>query len=353
VTKRLLVLLTIAISFALVAAVFNPVVLAQGNVSTSAVDPVPVLSAEPVIMRFEEGITIKWNTPVSGFTYTLPTGMQSRLWMMPDGKTGLIRIVNYEQGQNFDLAITDAWGVNGRRLLPSESGYIQKVITPVPLKIDITPAAGTTRVANLSEVTMNFSEAVVNPDSMNTALSIDPPVPGALKWMSATQAVFTPSSKWGFETPVTVKIKGGPAGPAGSSGSYIDRTITNIFTTMPQKMIDLNLSEQKLYCYEEGALVFECWVATGKAGYRTRAGDFRIYAKDRYVDMQNSPGEEAYLVTDVPFVNWFSGGMAIHGCYWSSEYGYPRSHGCVNVTVGNAEWIFNWAPIGTPVFSHY
>ncbi len=331
---------------------FMPPALAQD--SASAVDPAPILSAEPVVMRFDEGITIKWNTPVTGFTYTLPSGMQSRLWMLADGKTGIIRIVNYEQGQTFDLTINDAWGVNGRRLKPSDSScYKQTIVTPVPLKVNVTPAAGSTRVGNQSEITLNFSEPVVNPDCLNTALYIDPPVPGALKWLSATQAVFTPSAKWAYETLVTVRLKGGPAGPSGTSGSYIDRTVANTFTTMPQKMIDLNLSEQKLYCYEDGALVFECWVATGKAGYRTRAGDFRIYAKDRYVDMANSPGEEEYLVKDVPFVNWFSGGMAIHGCYWSSEYGYPRSHGCVNVTVGNAEWIYNWAPLGTPVFSHY
>jgi hypothetical protein len=304
-------------------------------------------------MRYDEGIVIRWNTPITGFTYTLPTGMQSRLWMLADGKTGIIKIVNYEQGLSFDLTITDAWGVNGRRLKPSSDGYAQKIFTPVPLKVDITPATGTNRVGNQSEIGLTFSETVNNPDSLNAALVINPPVPGALKWLSGTQAVYTPSGKWAYETTVTVKVKGGPKGPSGPSGSYVDRDLASTFTTMPQKMIDLNLSEQKLYCYEEGALVFSCWVATGKAGYRTRAGDFRIYAKDRYVDMANSPGEEAYLVTNVPFVNWFSGGMAIHGCYWSSEYGYPRSHGCVNVTVSNAEWIYNWAPVETPVFSHY
>lgn len=344
-------LLTIAAMLILAAAVFIPGVLAQDN--TASVDPVPVLKAEPVVMRYAEGIVIRWNTPVSGFTYNLPTGMQSRLWMLADGKTGIIKIVNYEQGSNFDLVITDAWGVNGRRLKPSSGGYVQKIVTPVPLKVAIAPATGTNRVGNQSEISLNFSETVGNPDSLKTALTINPSVPGALKWVSDTQAVYTPSAKWAYETTVTVKVKGGPQGPQGPSGSYVDRDAVSIFTTMPQKMIDLNLSDQKLYCYEDGALVFSCWVASGKAGYRTRTGDFRIYAKDRYVDMQNSPGEEAYLVKDVPFVNWFSGGMAIHGCYWSSEYGYPRSHGCVNVTVSNAEWIYNWAPVGTPVFSHY
>jgi len=336
----------------LAAVIFMPPALAQD--SAPAIDPAPILSAEPVVMRFDEGITIKWNTPITGFTYSLPSGMQSRLWMLADGKTGIIRIVNYEQGQTFDLTITDAWGVNGRRLKPAASGYKQTIITPIPLKVDVTPAAGSTRVANQSEITLNFSEEVVNPDCLNTALLIDPPVPGALKWLSTTQAVFTPSTKWSYEIPVTVRLKGGPAGPSGASGSYIDRTVTNTFTTMAQKMIDLNLSEQKLYAYEDGVLVFETVVATGKAGYRTRTGDFRIYAKDRYVDMRSGPGDpEPYEVLDVPFVNWFSGGQAIHGCYWSSEYGYPRSHGCVNVRVADAEWIYNWAPLGTPVFSHY
>lgn len=351
-TKRLLLIFAIAISLVVAVAIFIPAVLAQDISAT--VDPVPVLRTEPIMMRYDEGITIRWNTPVTGFTYKLPTGTQSRLWMLADGKTGVIKIVNYEQGQSFDLVITDAWGVNGRRLKPSASGYVQKIVTPVPMNVAITPAAGTNRVANQSEITFSFSEEVANPDCMNTALSIDPPVPGALKWLSGTQAIYTPSGKWGYEAEVKVKIKGGPGGPISPSGSYVDRNIVNSFTTMSQKMIDLNLSEQKIFCYEEGVLVFECWVATGKSGYRTRTGDFRIYAKDRYVDMRSSEGDpEPYEVLDVPFVNWFSGGQAIHGCYWSSSYGYPRSHGCVNVTVGNAEWIYNWAPVNTPVFSHY
>lgn len=317
--------------------------------------PVPEISTEPVLMHYEQGITVKWNVPVTGFNYTLPTGMQSRLWMEPDGKTGVITIVNYEQGQTFDLLISDALGENGRLMKrPSEgAGYIQKINTPMALKVDMSPAPGQNRVSNQSDVVFTFGEQISNPEVVAKALKIDPPIVGGITWLSPNQFKFSPQSKWGYETTVSVRLSGGPNGPTGMNSNYIDRDFVSTFITMPQKMIDLNLSEQMLYCYEDGNLFFSCAVATGKAGYRTRAGDFHIYAKDRFVDMRNSPGEEEYLVTNVPFVNWFSGGMAIHGCYWSSEYGYPRSHGCVNVTVSNAETIYNWAPLGTPVYSHY
>jgi hypothetical protein len=314
--------------------------------------PVPQVTADPVIMRFDEGIAVTWNVPVTGFNYRLPEGMQSRLYMNADGRTGVIRIVNYEQGQNFNLEIVGALGVNGRTMAPGK--YVQPVTTPLALKVDITPASGQNRVPNMNEIIFNFGEEVSNPEAFEKSFSISPPTVGLFTWISANQAKFTPKVKWPYDTTVRVVLKGGPGSLAGLRGNYIDRDIVDEFTTMPQKMIDLNLSDQKLYCYEEGNLVYSCWVASGKSGYSTRTGDFRIYAKDRSVDMTSSPGDaEFYNVPNVPYVNWFSGGQAIHGCYWSSEFGYPRSHGCVNVTVSDAAWIYDWAPVGTPVFSHY
>lgn len=321
-------------------------------VADPAAAPVPDVSADPVLMRFQEGILITWNVPVTGFTYSLPAGMQSRLSMRADGMSGIIRILNYEQGQSFELEITGAMGENGREMAPGH--YPVTINTPNALKVDVSPVPGTTRVPNQSEIIFTFAEEVTNTAALQESFVIDPPTPGTLTWVTANQAKFTPQVKWPYEITVKVKLKGGPGSLEGLNGNYIDRDITAEFITMPQKMIDLNLTDQKIYCYEDGNLVFTCWVATGKAGYRTRTGDFRIYAKDRYVDMRSSPGDaEPYEVLDVPYVSWFSGGMAIHGCYWSSEYGYPRSHGCVNVTPENAGWIYEWAPVDTPVFSHY
>jgi hypothetical protein len=36
------------------------------------------------------------------------------------------------------------------------------------------------------------------------------------------------------------------------------------------------------------------------------------------------------------------GGVAIHSTFWHNNYGVPVSHGCVNVTPEDAQWIFRW-----------
>jgi lipoprotein-anchoring transpeptidase ErfK/SrfK len=50
---------------------------------------------------------------------------------------------------------------------------------------------------------------------------------------------------------------------------------------------------------------------------------------------------------------YFYRGYAIHGTYWHNNFGRPMSHGCVNMRTGDAAWVYNWAPIGTPVVTHW
>ncbi|HEY8597291.1 MAG TPA: L,D-transpeptidase, partial [Thermomicrobiales bacterium] len=65
------------------------------------------------------------------------------------------------------------------------------------------------------------------------------------------------------------------------------------------------------------------------------------------------PGGQ-YFQPDVPYVMYFAaGGYAIHGVYWHSSFGTPRSHGCVGTPVGAASFLYNWAPIGTMIYIHY
>ena len=59
-----------------------------------------------------------------------------------------------------------------------------------------------------------------------------------------------------------------------------------------------------------------------------------------------------YDVPNVPNVLYFDRGYALHGAYWHNNFGTPMSHGCVNLPLGNAQWLFNWAQIGTPVIIH-
>jgi lipoprotein-anchoring transpeptidase ErfK/SrfK len=60
-----------------------------------------------------------------------------------------------------------------------------------------------------------------------------------------------------------------------------------------------------------------------------------------------------YNLPNVPWVMYFAGANAIHGAYWHNNFGRPMSHGCVNMRISEAQWLYNWASIGTPVVVHY
>jgi lipoprotein-anchoring transpeptidase ErfK/SrfK len=49
---------------------------------------------------------------------------------------------------------------------------------------------------------------------------------------------------------------------------------------------------------------------------------------------------------------YFTGAYSIHGTYWHHNFGHPMSHGCVNLTIDDARWFYEWAEIGTPVITH-
>ena len=116
-----------------------------------------------------------------------------------------------------------------------------------------------------------------------------------------------------------------------------------------EKWIDINLSAQTVTAYEERTPVYTAIASTGTWRTPTVVGTYRIYAKYRYKHM-SGPG---YSMPNVPFTMFFYKGYSIHGTYWHDNFGTPMSHGCVNLTIPDAEWFYNWAPMGTKVVSHH
>jgi lipoprotein-anchoring transpeptidase ErfK/SrfK len=115
------------------------------------------------------------------------------------------------------------------------------------------------------------------------------------------------------------------------------------------KWIDVNLSQQILYAYEGDTLVASFYVSTGLPDTPTVTGTYHVWVKLLYDDMAG-PG---YYLPDVPYVMYFYRGYGIHGTYWHSNFGYPMSHGCVNMETSQAGWLFDWAFVGIPVHIHY
>jgi LysM repeat protein len=121
------------------------------------------------------------------------------------------------------------------------------------------------------------------------------------------------------------------------------------------KWIDVDLTNQRITAYEGNTVVYSAIVSTGLAPNYTVVGTFKTYVKYRYTDMRGGSyaAGDYYYLEDVPYTMYFFQGYGIHGTYWHNNFGRPMSHGCVNLTIADAEWFFNWAPVGTTVVTHY
>lgn len=130
-------------------------------------------------------------------------------------------------------------------------------------------------------------------------------------------------------------------------------------TPTGEKWIDADLSSKTVTAYVGDTPV---WgprsMVDGKEGYETVTGSYEIYLRYENQDMTNASryGEDDpryYYTEDVPWVQYFHNGYAFHGAPWRSSFGYSGSHGCINLPVSDAKWLYDWASEGTRVEVHY
>ena len=124
------------------------------------------------------------------------------------------------------------------------------------------------------------------------------------------------------------------------------------------KYIEINVTTQRLYAYEKGNLIFQSAATTGATGkgFPTIEGTFAIYSKqrDRYLN------GAAYGASYNVFVNYwmpFYSGYGLHDAKWRRTFGGPDyynygSHGCVNLPDNAASFLYEWAEVGTTVWTH-
>jgi hypothetical protein len=137
---------------------------------------------------------------------------------------------------------------------------------------------------------------------------------------------------------------------------YIRQLVPN--TTPPEgvtndRWIEINLYEQTMAVYENRQLVFATLIASGVDPYFTRPGLFQIYDKKPTETMSGafaSDRSDYYYLEDVPWTMYFDQSRALHGAYWRAFFGYQQSHGCVNLSVGDAHWLYDWAVLGDWVY---
>ena len=119
------------------------------------------------------------------------------------------------------------------------------------------------------------------------------------------------------------------------------------------KEVVVSISAQSMWAYEEGELVMSSLVSTGTAEVpetTTPVGFHSVLAKFDAQTMEGTISGDYYRVEDVPYVMYFDNlGNAIHGTYWHANFGAPMSHGCVNLPMDIAAWMYEWAPVGTAI----
>ncbi len=309
--------------------------------------PAPVFAKDTQTVPIGEPIVVEFNTPIDSFTYEISPDLQSSSQIDENNPTrALISFDGYEQGKTYTLTVNGATAKNGTGMAHP---YTQKITTTDPLKIYFTPGDGESGVSLSSHPTLQFSEDIQNPDIADQILSIDPQTLGGWDWVAPDKIEFKPLNDWTQGQSVTIKLKGGTEGFRGVSGSYVREDVQSTFTAKPEKLIEVNVSEQKVYLYDNDQLVKTMICSSGSQATPSLTGRYAVYAKADKVDMRG-PG---YFAPNVPWVLMFNGDYTIHGNYWATRFGVPTSHGCVGLPIDDAHYLYDWTPIGTIVWIHY
>jgi hypothetical protein len=111
-----------------------------------------------------------------------------------------------------------------------------------------------------------------------------------------------------------------------------------------EKHIEIYLDRQLLLAFEWNVLVYAARVATGRKNYESPTGWFHTFHKRPTYHMFG--GADEFSIFDLPGVPWDSyitdSGVALHGTYWHNDFGTQHSHGCINMALQDAKWIYRW-----------
>ncbi len=197
------------------------------------------------------------------------------------------------------------------------------------------------------QVSAMLSSPTANPS--NTATASPTPTKTATPTASPTTIPSETSSPTPSQVPTSTNTAIPTNGPESSAAQKKFRLEIPAAVDKNDRWIDLNLTTQLLTAYEGEEALRSFVISSGRAGTPTVVGDFAIWVKVRIQDM-SGPG---YYLTDVPYVMYFYEDYGIHGTYWHNNFGTPMSAGCVNMTIDDSYWMFQFASVGTIVSVHY
>ena len=134
--------------------------------------------------------------------------------------------------------------------------------------------------------------------------------------------------------------------------AWINNEIFTLISAIKNKSIVVDLSEQQLYAYENGREVRRFLISAARLPWHTPVGIHSVLAKIPEVNYvwNYGPGNpNNYDLGLVPYNLRIYPHIYIHYAYWHNNFGQPMSHGCINVDLENAKWIYDWSEVGIPV----
>ncbi len=123
------------------------------------------------------------------------------------------------------------------------------------------------------------------------------------------------------------------------------------FETINETKIIVDISQQRLYAYTDGILENSFLISSGKNN-ATPLGNHHILAKIPKVHYRWSYGPNDprnYDLGLVPFNLRFAPHIYLHYAYWHKNFGHPMSRGCVNISLEDMKWLYDWAQEGIVV----
>jgi hypothetical protein len=112
--------------------------------------------------------------------------------------------------------------------------------------------------------------------------------------------------------------------------------------------IHVSILQQSLVMYEGETPVYATLVSTGVDGlgdpletHSTVRGQFLIHTKHVSITMDSDAEGDEFDLRDVPYVQYFQDGFALHAAFWHDSFGQPYSHGCVNLSPLDARALFH------------
>ncbi len=198
-------------------------------------------------------------------------------------------------------------------------------------------------------VAVRFDENIPNRLAAQRAITVttNPPVEGAFYWLNNREVRWRPARYWKPGTTVDVAVN--TYGVDMGDGLFGQENVTTHFTIGDEVISSVDDNTKTLTVRRNGEVVKTMPVSMGKNSTPTNNGSYIIGDRFGHLVMDSSTygvptnSPNGYR-TEVDYATQMSySGIYVHGAPWSvGSQGYSNvSHGCINVSTGNAQWFYD------------